>query len=573
MRRSTVSTYRLTRSLLPVFLLLATVACRSDGAMSVNRLGADQSHASADTAAATPVSVDRGVRDPAVPVDPWSPGDPGPVDVSVEINTRLENRAISPHIYGNNHDVREIGKQRWGVLRVGGNRLTAYNWENNASNAGSDYLFQNDALMSKSDSPAQPILDLIDAASTISAPAVITLSNADYVAADKNGGGDVRRSGAHFLTTRFKSNHARKPTPFTSVPDVNDADVYQDEFVAFLKAKRPAAKIMLSMDNEPELWSHTHAEIFRSPVTYADLWKRNHDFARAAKDVWPGIEVLGFVSYGYSGFTNLQDAADAADRNFIDWYLDQARAAERREASRLIDYLDLHWYPEAQGGGERITGQGSSPAVVSAREQAPRSLWDRSYSEASWVQKSIGGPIDLLHWLQAKIDRHYPNTKLAFSEWNYGGGNHISGSIATADVLGIFGKFGVSLATYWPLTEHEAFAYAAFRAFRNYDDQGSSFGDVSVAASSSATDQATVYASMQSDRPERTVIVLINKDTAPRRAGLRIRHDVSYATAKVFVITGTQPALIGAPALRAVSTNAFRYDMPAQSVSVIVPQR
>jgi hypothetical protein len=310
-------------------------------------------------------------------------------------------------------------------------------------------------------------------------------------------------------------------------------------------------------------------------VTYADLWRRNHDFARAAKNVWPGIDVLGFVSYGYAGFMNLQNASDAGGRNFIDWYLDQARAAERKEGSRLIDYLDVHWYPEAQGGGERITGTGTSPAVVVAREQAPRSLWDATYREASWIQSAAGGPIDLLHWLQSKVDRHYPGTKLAFTEWNYGGANHISGAIAVADVLGIFGKFGVSLATYWPLTPVESCADAAFRAYRNFDGKGGSFGDVSIAASLSRPDpeKAVVYASMQSDHPEHVVIVLINKSNQASSTGLRISHSVAYSKADVFVLSGGQPVLRAGSPLRALATNAFRYDMPAQSVSVIVPQR
>ncbi|MEP7345781.1 MAG: Ig-like domain-containing protein, partial [Gemmatimonadaceae bacterium] len=34
------------------------------------------------------------------------------------------------------------------LSRIGGNRMTAYNWENNYSNAGSDYYFQNDNFMS-----------------------------------------------------------------------------------------------------------------------------------------------------------------------------------------------------------------------------------------------------------------------------------------------------------------------------------------------------------------------------------------------------------------------------------------
>jgi hypothetical protein len=542
--------------------LFAISACRCGDAYS-NQQGARHTR----TAPEAQLTQTNGSRTS----DPWAPGDPGVTEITFDIHTQLGRRAISPLIYGINYDLRNAARQRWGLVRWGGNRCTAYNWETNASNAGSDYLFQNDSFASESVVPAAPILQMIDGAERIDAPIIVTLSNADRVSADKNGGGDVRRSGPDYLQTRFLANHARKSSAFVSSPDLSDRDVYQDELVAYLKSKRPRARLLFSMDNEPELWSHTHAEIFLEPVTYEGLWSRNHAFASAAKAVWPQAEVLGFVSFGYSGYVDLQRAKDSKGRNFIDWYLTQARAAERAEGRRLIDYLDLHWYPEAQGGGERITGAGIGPAVVASRVQAPRSLWDASYRETSWVRDKHGGPIELLHWVQAKIDRFYPGTKLAITEWNYGAGNHISGALAVGDVLGIFGMEGVSLATYWPLIDAEPYAYAAFRAYRNFDDEGSAFGDTAVSASSNALELATVYASIQSNDPKRMVVIAINKSTRSLRAGIRISHDTEYLGASVFVLSDKRPELLRAAPLSAVASNAFRFDMPAQSISVIVP--
>ena len=51
---------------------------------------------------------------------------------------------ISRFIYGVNESL--DGNYSAGTAtRLGGNRWTAYNWENNASNAGSDWYFQNDS--------------------------------------------------------------------------------------------------------------------------------------------------------------------------------------------------------------------------------------------------------------------------------------------------------------------------------------------------------------------------------------------------------------------------------------------
>jgi hypothetical protein len=268
----------------------------------------------------------------------------------------------------------------------------------------------------------------------------------------------------------------------------------------------------------------------------------------------------------------LQNAPDSNKGNFIEWYLDQAKAAEQTDGKRVIDYLDLHWYPEATGNGVRITNNDNSDAVVAAREQAPRSLWDSSYTEKSWIVDSVThGPIDLVHWLKQKIDAHYPGTVLAFTEWNFGGSEHISGCIAASDVLGVFGREGVGIATYWGLGGSEAYPLTAYRVYRNYDGNGATFGDTSVAATSSDVPTATVYGSIDAANPKRTVIVAINKATSTKTAGIRLYHSTKYATAKVYVVTSTGPDVKPAAAITAVATNAFKYTMPAQSVSVIVP--
>jgi hypothetical protein len=91
------------------------------------------------------------------------------------------------------------------LVRVGGNRFSAYNWENNASNAGSDYQFQNDDFVSASDVPGIAMEGSLATADTGLIATLVTGQLGDYVAADKEGGGDVTTT-ADYLTTRFKKN-------------------------------------------------------------------------------------------------------------------------------------------------------------------------------------------------------------------------------------------------------------------------------------------------------------------------------------------------------------------------------
>jgi len=459
-------------------------------------------------------------------------------------------------------------------VRAGGNRWTAYNWEINASNAGSDYMFQNDDFLSSSTQPAAPVLELIQQATTGHAAALVTIPIVDYVAGDANAGGDVRNSGASYLSTRFKQNKADKPSPAAASPDVSDDVVYQDELVSYLKSHAPTgSRILFSLDNEPDLWASTHAEVHPAPVTYAELWERNQRFATAIKRAWPEALVTGFVSYGWNGMVNLQNASDANGRDCMSFYLDQAKAAEQSAGKRLIDYLDFHWYSEARGDGTRVTEANNGAAVVAAREQAPRSLWDTTYTEDSWIAKdALNGPIQLLPRLTKQISEHYPSTKLAITEWNYGGGNHISGAIATADALGIFGRERVDLATFWQLAMDESFAYAALRAFRNYDGSGATFGDVSVPATTSDTLNVTFYASLHGHATDHVVLIAINKATTDKTAALRLAHPSTFTKLSSYHIAGTSAELTKQSEQTSSATNAWKITLPAQSVSVLVPQ-
>jgi mannan endo-1,4-beta-mannosidase len=122
------------------------------------------------------------------------------------------------------------------------------------------------------------------------------------------------------------------------------------------------------------------------------------------------------------------------------------------------------------------------------------------------------------------------------------------------------------------LKSDESFAHAAFRAYRNFDGQGTTFGDTSIFAESSDVPTATVYASVDSSSSSRTVIVAINKANSATTAGIRIAQTARYSAADVWVLTGSQPELAAGASLAIVATNAFVYAMPARSVSVIVPE-
>jgi hypothetical protein len=336
----------------------------------------------------------------------------------------------------------------------------------------------------------------------------------------------------------------------------------------------PARKIFFSLDNEPDLWNQTHARIQLIPLRYDTLAGKCVDFARAIKSVIPNAVVFGPVNYGWAGYESLQDAPDAGEKgNFIGYFLGRMQEAGTQYGGRLLDVLDVHWYPEARGDNVRIAddqGAQPSPGLVEARVQAPRSLWDPTYTEDSWItQWSTKGPIRLLPRLRDRISARYPGTELAITEYNYGGGAHISGGIAQADVLGIFGREKVFAACLWRLGANQDFIHGGFDVFRDFDGQGGRFADTHIQAITSDPASTSLYASVDASTPSKMVIVCLNKRTAALNVEIGIRHPIAFSRAKVFRLTASSPSPKAAPEIVLGGTTRFTYTMPAMSISVL----
>lgn len=528
-----------------------------------------------------------------------TPSTPPASNVTFNVNSQNNVKAISRYIYGMNDAPFTGGRPaNLTLARSGGNRMTAYNWETNASNAGVDWYNQNDSFLGGGTTPGGAVTPGITAAHNANASMIVTVPLIGYVAADKNGGGDVNQT-SNYLSARFRVSQAKKGSAFSTSPNTGDGFVYQDEWVYFLKQSYPTAAtdpnktIFYSLDNEPDLWASTHPRLRGDATTggnppgtggngtvptYTEMLQRTRDYADAIKDVEPNAIVFGPVNYGWQGMVDFQGASDAGTHgDFLNYYLSQLNAAESTYGQRLVDVLDIHWYPEAganNSGGNwtRITDDSTDANVVAARLQAPRSLWDTTYTENSWIsQWSTSGPIYLLPRLQTKINTHYPNTRMAITEYYYGGGDHISGGIAQADVLGIFGRESLFAATLWKLgSTNHSFIYGGFEMFRNYNGANGSFGNTSIEATNPNAQDYSVYASVDAGNPDRMVLVVINKTNQTRTAGIAVTHTSQFNVAEVYQLTSgnSQPQRVSD--INITQTNAFQYTMPAYSVTTIV---
>ncbi|RMH64637.1 MAG: hypothetical protein D6685_06630 [Bacteroidetes bacterium] len=517
-----------------------------------------------------------------------SPGDDEPEyevvgQAVVTLNPEADRRPISPYIYGSNQD--RAGTV-WTVRRLGGNRLTGYNWENNFSNAGSDYQHYSDRFLlfnagipdGEAGEPARVVTFFHDQSLQMGAASIVTLQMAGFVARDDFG---AVSAGQTAPSPRWVPAYPRKDAPFTLTPDPGDDAVYMDELVHFLVQRYGAVTTpngirWYSLDNEPALWAHTHPRIHPDPVGAEELLQRTIDLASAVKDVDPNSEVLGPALYGFAAYLSLQDAPDwnqagAGYRWFIDYYLDRLRQAEQATGRRLVDVLDVHWYPEARGDHRITDPDATTPADVAARLQAPRSLWDPTYTETSWIADCCSAFLPILPTLQASIEAHYPGTKLAISEYNYGGGRSVSGGLAQADVLGAFGRHGVYIATLWGIEAEDAYTAAAFRLYRNYDGNGGTYGDTSVRATTSDPHQTSVYAALEGHDARPLHAILINKNTeGALEMQIRIEGDTAYATGEVWAFDARSPQILRRDDVTGITGNTFTLTLPPLTAAHLI---
>lgn len=506
--------------------------------------------------------------------------------IAITIDPAQDRVPISPYIYGTNQAVPGVTPT---ARRLGGNRMTGYNWENNASNAGSDWQQQSDDYMtsalgipaSEANVPAKTLTFFHDQSLAAGVPyTLLTLPMAGYVAADKNGPVSAAETAP---SPRWAAVQNTKPGPFSATPDLTDGVVYTDELLHLLvqrygSAATPTGIRGYDLDNEPDLWSSTHPRLHPAPTGAAELITRSVDLAKTVKRIDPAAETFGFVSYGFGGYYNFQNAPDwPTERTkgaygwFIDYYLDQMAKASTAAGTRLLDVLDLHNYSEARGGGVRVTDDTTytNLATNEARMQAPRAFWDPTYVEDSWIGQYYASYLPFLPRIKASIATFYPGTKLAFSEYNFGGEGDVSGGIAEADILGIFGRSGVYLAALWPLHSDLSYAAAAFNLYRNYDGAGGQFGDESVRTTDADTVNSSAYAAV--DTAGRLHLMVLNKSyDTPTTFAFSVAGDATYASARVFAFDANSASITERAPVRNIAGNAFSYVLPARSAAHFV---
>lgn len=466
--------------------------------------------------------------------------------VNVTVNAGAQRRPINPLIYGVNFaDVGRLSVVPYPLNRWGGNATTRYNWRVDTHNTASDWFFMNvadesaDAARLPDGSSAdrfiagtlghgsQPLLTVPTIGWT---PRWQGLTVAE--ARNKRWGFSIAKYGA-------QKNHEclQAGWPSWCTQDAGDGTCsgggncsqgvivgndprdtsdpidasFVGEWVAHVVGKVGRANAgglrYYALDNEPMLWNNTHRDVHPTPLDRDELWARTVAIAGAVKARDAATKVLGPDTWGYCDlYGSAADVAapgpscvDGPDRAshgglpLVEWYLEKVCEHPGR---RLVDYVDLHYYPQ----GSCMSGfgcDGEDTAHSTDRLESLKELYDPAWISESWIGTAGEPPVRLIPKVKEWIAARCPGTGLAITEYRWGSDNGPSAALAQAELLAIFGREGVDLATRWVAPAPETATEDAFRLYLDYDPVAAGFQKIlgeSVAATSADRDTVGAYA-------------------------------------------------------------------------------
>ncbi len=475
---------------------------------------------------------------------------------AMTVRCDASSHPISPMIYGLASDSAPEDL-RAGAYRLGGNRMSRYNWQIGACNTGSDWFFRNVPHH-------ETHMDFINRTRARKAYAALTVPLLGWVAKDKSSYSfPVSVHGPQKQAAPENSDIGNGVTPAgkeirlgdTSRTSVEGSPDMIRRWVESIRAEEAKAGQKLIheyiLDNEPALWNSTHRDVHPEPLTYDELLDRTIRYGTAVRTAAPDAIISGPAEWGWSNyFWSAKDAAEGfskkpdrrahGDIPLLDWYLQKLQEHEKKTGVRILDVVDLHFYPQSKGIFANGGGGSTDNETNARRLRATRALWDPEYMDESWIKEKIR----LIPRVKEIIAKNYPGRGFSIGEWNFGAEGHMSGGLALAEALGRFAEHGLRSAFYWTTPKPKTPAYWGFRAFRNYDGAGGRFLDEFI--SSVAPEGTSLFVSRDKANSRIVAIALNLQPTTAAKASLDMGSCGAVASYTVYTYAGRPPNFVSA---------------------------
>jgi hypothetical protein len=518
---------------------------------------------------------------------------PAGAQTVITVDPSAGRHAISPLIYGVCFGSEaQLKALNFTVNRQGGNNFTRYNWKNNTLNNDADWYFE--SIPASDLTPGANTDQFIRDTKAAGAQPMISISMIGWVAKvtdpkKKLYSFSVAKYGPQQKTDPYlpdAGNGIRPDGSRITNNDPNDASVpiesaYQKEWIQHIVGKWKSSVSggvrYYIMDNEPGLWHSTHADVCPFGPTYDEYLKDFLDYATMVKSVDPEAKVAGFEAWGwpelassgadelYQSEHNWQGHPDMDAHGGMDytpWLLQQIHKHDVATGHRLLDLFTFHIYPQ---GGE--SGTDNSSAIENLRNRSTRSFWDPNYVDESWIKNRVM----MIPRMKALVAQYYPGTKIGLTEYNWGGENTINGATAQADILGIFGREGLDLATRWTVPDPSTPTFKAMQMYRNYDGHDSVFGDIGVSDTVPNPDDLSSFAAFRTSDRALTIMVINKSLDHAANIDLGIAHRTGNQKVDAWQLTAANVIQHIAP-MSCVGGH-ITGTLPVQSVTMMIVPR
>ncbi len=511
--------------------------------------------------------------------------------MTIRVDANSSRHLINPNIYGLAYAGTTILKDlNCPLNRYGGNNSSRYNWQLNADNRGNDWYFE--SIGDPSSVAGERGDTIIANTGSAGAQAMLTIPMSGWVAKL----GPNRSKLASFSIAKYGSqtgndwqwfpdagNGIRSNGQPITGNDPNDANVanspaFQSGWIEHLVARWGTAVNgglrYYILDNEPSIWHSTHRDVQPTGATMDQVRDLIVQHAERVKAADPSALIVAPEEWGWSGYLfsgydqqyggqhgwgNLPDRNLHAGWDYLPWLLDQFKQIQASTGMRLLDTFSVHFYPQ---GGEFSDDVSSSTQL--RRNRSTRALWDPNYVDETW----IGTQVKLIPRLKDWVTTYYPGTQIAITEYNWGAEGHINGATAQADILGIYGREGLDMATRWTTPDPSSPTYKAIKIFRNYDGRNSTFGDISISAAAPTPDSLSAFAALRSSDAALSLAVINKVLSGNTTTTVQLANFQPSTTAQVWQLTAANSIIRLADV--PIADNQLSTVLPPQSITLFV---
>jgi len=457
--------------------------------------------------------------------------------VTIAVDASQGNTAISPWIYGRNNNLSDnpaspTTDSLWNLYKAaglkmfresGGNNSTKYNWRLHLSDHPDWYK---NVYSHNWDYSAQSLLNNTSNTQGLYAFQLLgwAASNSNnnfndwkYTQANGNINTDSCWAGGGGPTAYGGNGGRGNPNLYLEKWPADSTVLMADYFFNTVGLD-PSRLMYWNMDNEPEIWNGTHNDVVTSPMAVDTFLQKYFNVAKAVKAKYPNIKLCGPVSpnewqwYNWNN-SKITDPTDGKQYPWMQYFIKRVAAEEQASGVRLLDVLDVHFYPGTQNDPttalqlHRVwfdslysfqnTVNGKLVSYANGVKVVGPNGWNNNVTQEYFFERCN-------QWLNQYMGANH-GVKFSLSEYGSVANNGANPNVVAcwyASHLGTFANKGIEFFTPWDWYTGQ---WEVLHLFSNY------FGKT-VATTTSTNDSIVSGYSSLSTSGDTLIVAIVNRD-------------------------------------------------------------